>query len=870
MSTAAVTSVFSARETMTRTLASIEGSTRRLDRSFGTLRGRLRSAIEFNLVSRSMDVMGRALRRVEDLLPSLIRRGEEWASTLDTIVDATGMTAEQASILAGVNQRVGGSNEALTRGLAAMAKSVYGNRDAWKEMGVQVALNNDGSVDAYRTFQNLRGAISATGGSLLSTNAAQVALSRSGKELLDLLQLSPKQWRLLSADVRRSGQVMSSAAIQAAEDWERAQSRFGSTLQGLGTQLLTGLAPVLTRFVDGFSTFIQNNMDGLVRFVVGGANTILTVIGDLLGIDLGEWSFTEQVSGAGGAADRTGKKLNILTGSHKKAASAAKDNGKEHKRLIDDLRKAERQLQGERSRTALFSRMSGVDAELWRQQKAARIKDAQERVSDAQKALAEHRRTMDRMGAQAEAAGARIRRGLAGGLSKNGGKGGGGGAPSVLGDMKGMIADATKAGHQIAAALKDGIFGKESILDLGSTGVVVRTGGLIGALQGVQKWLQDVSGFLSGLAGHLSDLNGLLGGNGPLVLGLLALAKVLPGAGLVGGAVKLTGGALATALFGSGKGGTPARGRTPGRSGGTSGRGFVAGMIGAQLLDQILREPGPIRPDEYGAGPMGYYGGMTGYDVSVVEEYIARREAEDRRRNGARTTAGPNGIFGRSARPGATSYPLGGPAGGPRDASGVYPLRGPAAYLPGQLPIFKPDPNDPLWSARPGSPVLDALDKGRIDQAQLLRRYLGTSSPLALGQEDQYGALGGIFDTTATTAGNTQSVADGTLGVQNPKFSDIGHIDSVKTKVPVDASGRTITVWTPGGRKLPTQGGGGGGSVKLPLSYQTNIKFIREYSAETRSATKQSAYQLGLAVRHLDSIRKAVGGGPISSSTRTP
>ena len=64
------------------------------------------------------------------------------------------------------------STDALVRGFAAMSKTVGASRDAWKEMGVHIDTNRDGSVDAYRTFQNLRQAISATGGSLLSTAAA--------------------------------------------------------------------------------------------------------------------------------------------------------------------------------------------------------------------------------------------------------------------------------------------------------------------------------------------------------------------------------------------------------------------------------------------------------------------------------------------------------------------------------------------------------------------------------------------------------------------------------------------------------------------------------------------------------------------------
>ncbi len=77
--------------------------------------------------------------------------------------------------------------------------------------------------------------------------------------------------------------------------------------------------------------------------------------------------------------------------------------------LQKELRRAQADLARERSRSALYSRMSGVDAELRRQQKAARVKDAQDRVAQARKALTEHRQTLGQMEQQAASSGARIR-----------------------------------------------------------------------------------------------------------------------------------------------------------------------------------------------------------------------------------------------------------------------------------------------------------------------------------------------------------------------------------------------------------------------------------------------------------------------------
>jgi len=521
VSNAQVTSLFTARETMSRTLNNIASSTDRLDKTFGRLRGRMRAAVEFNIVNRGMDLFWRGVNRAVDALPDLIHRGEQWAATVDAISDATGLSAQQASELAAVQQRVGGSTDALTRGFVALAKSVYTNRDAWKEMGVRVALNRDGSVDAYRTFQNLRQAIQATGGSLLSTAAAQTALGRGGKDMLDLLQLTDRQYRLLADDARASGQVMSGAAAAAAESWDRAQQRVGSVLDGLGTQLLGGLAPVLTRFADGFSDWIQRNMASIVRLVVGAANTVLTVVGDLLGMDLGQWSFTEQVAAATPRVRDLAGGVRDLSKAHDKAARSTSDHGKEHRRLMEELARAQRQLAQEQNRTTLLSRMSAYDAERWRQEKLRRVQDAQDRVAEARKALADHKATLDQMTANARAAGIRMSASMNRPFRVK--KGRGGAVADVFGGIEQVVTDSTATGHAIASAIKDAIFGpgKQQWV-AGGLVVETRSGGLI-------TQLQNVGTFLGTVGGHLTTLNGLLSGPAGLIAAMLGLSKVLPG-----------------------------------------------------------------------------------------------------------------------------------------------------------------------------------------------------------------------------------------------------------------------------------------------------------------------------------------------------
>jgi len=585
VSNAQVTSVFTARETMVRTLKNIESSASRLDRTFGSLRGRVRSAFEFQVVARGMQLFEQGVHRVVTALPDLINRGEQWAATVGAMIDATGMSAEQSSELAAVQRALGGTTDSLSRGFVALARSVYTSRDAWKDMGVEVATTRDGGVDAYETFQNLRRAISTTGNSLLSTAAAQKALGRGGRDLLDLLNLTDRQYRLLAEDARRSGLVMSDAAERSAEAWERARGRFQGVLDGLGTKILTNLAPVLTRFVDGFTTFVQSNMDQIVRLVVGGANTILTIVGDLLGIDMGKWSFSETLGRIGRETPQVGAGLRDMSRAHKenadntrRGADAARAFREQQQRLREELGKAHGALYRTQQQTTFFGGMSNVEIELWRQAKAQRIKDAEDRVSQARKALSDHRQTMARMTEVTARAASRMRRDLGGVFKKDrGGKGDG-----VFGDIGDIIRDSTRTGLAISRAIKTAIFGNEQTIQLGG-GAPIKIGapGLIGTLQDTGRFLGDVGG-------HISRLNDLLGGPQGLIAGVIGLKLALP------------------LLGGKGPGVIPAV-VNPTTLGALGGLAMVGGPIGLWLVNQLNNDrpfdPKRVGPDRPMAPP---------------------------------------------------------------------------------------------------------------------------------------------------------------------------------------------------------------------------------------------------------------------------
>jgi hypothetical protein len=585
VSNAQVTSVFTARETMVRTLKNIESSASRLDRTFGSLRGRVRSAFEFQVVARGVQLLENAIRGAVSAIPDLISRGEQWARTVDRVVDITGMAAEQASELAAVAENVGVNSDGLGRMMNALARTVATNGDALRDYGIRVRDNNGHLLDSYTVFQNVRRRIAEMGPSLQAAALAQTAFGRAALESADLLTLTNREWARQVQLARQSGLILTQQGLAAAEEWERTQSRLQQAITGIGAQILQGVAPALIGLTNGVTRTINANMGSIVRFVAGLVNFLATLAADLMGVQL---NVTTEIGNAYDAAarrsDRLRDRIDEMTQANQRSTAGTRDNAdamarqrQETARLREEIGKAYRELYQTQQRTTYFGGMSNVEIELWRQRKMAEVKAAADRVKDAKKALAEHRKTMGQMEGVTAGAARRMR------LDLQKTFGGGGVKGTIIEGLDQTLIDSRRFALRISDAIQDAIFGPDQQIQLGGGApITIRSGGLIGTLQ-------DVGRFLGEVGGYISRLNELLGGQAGLVAGVAGLALLvskIPGVGAV----------------------------TRGAGGGLSGlaggfRGAIGGLFGASLINSLLREAGPQRGDEYGSF------GMAGIDT---------------------------------------------------------------------------------------------------------------------------------------------------------------------------------------------------------------------------------------------------------------
>src|SRR3990167_3926157 len=488
-SDADVTILYRVLDDATATLNRIEGSTKRLDSAFGSLLNRLKTGIQWHILNNIMNSLDRAFRALKNAIPDLIARGEDWARTVDDIADKTGLAAERASTLAAVQLYLTGNTGALARGLIQLARSAVDSSDKFAKMGIAVRDSNGRLLDAWTILGNIRRRISETGSSLLTTNAAQKAFGRGSGELLDLLKLSQREWRIYAADARRAGLVLDEAALRAAEQWERTRRRLDASITGIGSQLLNRLAPLLTSIVDGITSAIHQNLDNIVRFLSQVAAFILSTFGALFGIDFGATTLADRIIEAGEKLGKGGRGLKDWTRSAKDASKATDDLGKATTGAasglaahLRPLREAQRGLPRLRRETIFKGDMSRLERVLWDQAHQARIKEARERIAEARKAIQDRRadagQMVDLARSASKAAGLEVGRifGPRGSVSKGIGAG-------ITAGLEKAVTDAKTAGQQFGNAIRDTLFGPARPFHLGGGMVgVQRGGGLIDKL----------------------------------------------------------------------------------------------------------------------------------------------------------------------------------------------------------------------------------------------------------------------------------------------------------------------------------------------------------------------------------------------------
>jgi hypothetical protein len=230
-----------------------------------------------------------ALRQLNALLPALtlgaaavgiaalVKHALEGADAIGRLSQKVGMSSETLSVLSYGAMKSNVEFEKFTKGLGLFNKTManldHGNSAAAASvrrlLGDSKALNG---LDTEQRFMKVVEALGKMPAGYEKTRAAQEFFGKSGMELIPLLNdLSEGGFARLRKRAEELGLVMSTQMTDAARRAAESLRDVKAEAQGLATQFVTGLAPVLAK-----------TMEDLVKATSGGGNGF-TKLGEIAG-----------------------------------------------------------------------------------------------------------------------------------------------------------------------------------------------------------------------------------------------------------------------------------------------------------------------------------------------------------------------------------------------------------------------------------------------------------------------------------------------------------------------------------------------------------------------------------------------------------
>ena len=247
-----------------------------------------------------------ALQKLAGIIPGLISQGQQFAESIDQIVDTTGESAEEVSRLAGMFEYLGIPLGTLQTILPSLSSMVAQNSDKWELLGVNLydAQGNmkTGVALLDELRQKLGGVISEGGANVLDD---LMGGRQSWAQIADYLQLTDQQVVMLKAHMDELGVTMSGASVATAELAQRARNDLDLAIQGIANTIAVTIAPSITAAVSAISDFIRQNAQAIATFVSQVAGFILGLIQGVLGAMGMATSFTQTMAAVGATTDKT-------------------------------------------------------------------------------------------------------------------------------------------------------------------------------------------------------------------------------------------------------------------------------------------------------------------------------------------------------------------------------------------------------------------------------------------------------------------------------------------------------------------------------------------------------------------------------------
>lgn len=268
----------------------------------------------------------------------------------------TGASAEEAGKLNAALRATGTDSAVAEKGLFILSKTVENTPDKLSKVGIEIARQKDGSVDLFATLGNVANAYQRAGKGAEGNAIAAAAFGKSGAALLPILGKTREELDAIAASAKKRGLILDQDQLNQALKFKLAMRDLGQSVQGLEISMGSGLVPVLSTVIHGFTTIVDKTN-----------------------------SVTKSVGGLGGILGRGIAHINPLTGliselgdAHHKAGDGAKDHAAAEEDLTSQLEQTAAQVDAE---TKALNEL--LDAQLGLVDQTLGLEGAQRSYSDA-------------------------------------------------------------------------------------------------------------------------------------------------------------------------------------------------------------------------------------------------------------------------------------------------------------------------------------------------------------------------------------------------------------------------------------------------------------------------------------------------------
>lgn len=204
-------------------------------------------------VAAGMGVAGAAVGVVATVVTKAINKYVELGTAVEHYVQLSGESAEVASRQLIAFQELGVDTDTAAAGMFKLAKAVEGSSDKLKELGIEVAHNQDGTTDLNGTLLNVIEAYQTTGDAVKRDQIILTAFGKAGAAMIPVLQEDAGRLKLLEESVQTTFTAQDLAAIR---NYKIAQDQLGQSADDLWMSIGRIALPVLKGAVDGLNEWI--------------------------------------------------------------------------------------------------------------------------------------------------------------------------------------------------------------------------------------------------------------------------------------------------------------------------------------------------------------------------------------------------------------------------------------------------------------------------------------------------------------------------------------------------------------------------------------------------------------------------------------